>query len=159
MAEAGSVKVPVEVTMQVSERRTMPRQRNGKTAKVDITSTADGGRLRGYITTGEYEDGRLGEVFLKVAKQGSTLSGVLDSLAIVTSHALQWGVPVYDIVDALLHQRYEPFGQTDDPAVPQCTSISDYLARWLATEYCTAEERERLGLQAPMMNLENGYLS
>lgn len=128
------------------ERR--PRRTVGKTYAFRISSKTGGGDLKGYMTTGEYEDGRLCEVFLKVAKQGGSVSGMTDTVAIILSHALQHGVPVADLCKGLVNMRFEPTGDTDDPEIPQALSVSDYIGRRLALDYCTQEEREKHGLEA-----------
>ena len=93
-----------------------------------------------------YPDGRPCEVFLKIAKMGGTLSGLTDGLAITMSHALQRGVPIDDLCKGLIGLRFEPTGQTNDPDIPECLSVLDYIGRRLARDYCDAETLERLGL-------------
>lgn len=128
------------------ERR--PRSTKGNTYKFKIFAET-GGEAKGYITTGEYPDGRLCEVFIKVAKQGGTMSGLTDSLAITLSHALQHGIPVGDLCSGLIGMRYEPTGETDDPQIPYALSLSDYIGRRLALDYCSAEELVRYGIPMP----------
>ena len=93
-----------------------------------------------------YEDGRPGEVFMKVAKQGSTLAGVMDAFAISVSHGLQYGVPLEAFVDMFTNMRFEPAGMTDDPDIRFATSLVDYIFRRLAVEYLTYERREAMGI-------------
>src|SRR5262249_23935278 len=100
----------------------------------------------GYATVGEFEDGRPGEVFLKVAKQGSTLSGIMDAFAISASLGLQYGVPLRAFVEKFTYMRFEPAGMTDDPDIRFATSLVDYIFRRLAVEYLDYEEREELGI-------------
>ena len=90
---------------------------------------------KGFVTVGEYEDGRPGEIFLKVSKQGSTLAGIMDAFAISISHGLQYGVPLRSFVEAFTNMRFEPAGMTDDPDIRFASSILDYLFRRLAVEY------------------------
>jgi len=85
----------------------------------------------GYITAGMYEDGRLGEVFIKMAKQGSTVSGFADTVATLTSLCLQYGVPVSKLAEKLSHTRFEPSGWTKNEQIREATSIVDYVFRWL----------------------------
>ena len=100
----------------------------------------------GFATIGEYDDGRPGEVFLTVSKQGSTLSGIMDAFAKSISYGLQYGVPMRAFVEAFVNMRFEPAGMTDDPDIRFAASIMDYLFRRLALEYMTYEEREELGI-------------
>jgi ribonucleoside-diphosphate reductase alpha chain len=100
----------------------------------------------GYVTVGEYDDGRPGEIFLRVAKQGSTLAGIMDAFAISVSHGLQYGVPIRAFVDMYTNMRFEPAGMTDDPDIRFASSLVDYIFRRLAVEYLTYEERSDLGI-------------
>ncbi|MCI4324966.1 MAG: vitamin B12-dependent ribonucleotide reductase [Thermoplasmata archaeon] len=103
----------------------------------------------GYVTVGLYPDGRPGEVFFRVTKEGSTVNGLMDSLGISMSMALQHGVPLKDLVRKLAHLRFEPAGATNNPKVRFAKSIPDYVARWLAIEFLTEDERRAIGLEAP----------
>ena len=98
------------------------------------------------MTVGEYEDGRPGEVFLKVAKQGSTLAGIMDAFAISVSHGLQYGVPLEAFVEMFTNMRFEPAGMTDDPDIRFATSLVDYIFRRLAVEYLPTDKREAMGI-------------
>ncbi|HXX90687.1 MAG TPA: ribonucleoside-diphosphate reductase, partial [Acidimicrobiales bacterium] len=100
----------------------------------------------GYVTVGEYEDGRPGEVFIKVSKQGSTLAGIMDAFSISVSLGLQHGVPLATYVQKYSNMRFEPAGITDDPDLRIATSLLDYIFRRLALDYMTREEREDLGV-------------
>ena len=93
------------------------------------------------MTGGEYEDGRPGEIFIRVSKQGSTLAGIMDAFAISVSHGLQYGVPLRSYVTALIGMRFEPAGMTNDPDIRMATSLMDYLFRRLALTYLSADER------------------
>ena len=101
------------------------------------------------MTVGLYPDGRPGEVFFRVTKEGSTVNGLMDSLGISMSMALQHGVPLKDLVRKLAHLRFEPAGATNNPKVRFAKSIPDYVARWLAIEFLTEDERRAIGLEAP----------
>ena len=90
---------------------------------------------KGFVTVGEYEDGRPGEIFVRVSKQGSTLAGIMDAFAISISYGLQYGVPLRSFVEAFTGMRFEPAGMTDDPDIRIATSLMDYLFRRLAIEY------------------------
>ena len=85
----------------------------------------------GYIIAGLYENGKPGEVFIKMAKQGSTLGGLVDTIGILTSLCLQYGVPLESMADKLRHTKFEPSGHTKNPEIPIATSLSDYIFRWL----------------------------
>ncbi|MCB0883031.1 MAG: vitamin B12-dependent ribonucleotide reductase [Thermoleophilia bacterium] len=100
----------------------------------------------GYITVGKYEDGSAGEVFMKMAKQGSTVSGLMDSLAICMSLALQHGVPLQILADKLSHMRFEPSGFTGNPEIPMAKSIVDYVVRFLGSKFLTEEEKQMVGI-------------
>ena len=122
-------------------RRRLGKRRTGKTIKFRVADT------EGYLTTGEYPDGSMGEIFLKVAKQGSTLAGIMDAFAISISMGLQYGVPLSAYVKQFVGTRFEPSGMTDDPDFRIATSILDYVFRILAVEYLSEEERHGLGIR------------
>ncbi|MGA7860787.1 MAG: vitamin B12-dependent ribonucleotide reductase [Thermoplasmata archaeon] len=103
----------------------------------------------GYVTVGLYPDGRPGELFFRVTKEGSTVNGLMDSLGISMSMALQHGVPLKDLVRKLAHLRFEPAGATNNPKIRFAKSIPDYVARWLAIEFLTEDERRSIGLEGP----------
>jgi ribonucleoside-diphosphate reductase alpha chain len=100
----------------------------------------------GYMTAGSYPDNGLGEVFLKLGKQGSTLAGVMDAFSIAISIALQYGVPLEAFVSKFVNMRFEPAGMTDDPDIRISQSIMDYIFRRLALDYLPYEKREALGI-------------
>ncbi|MEJ7584313.1 MAG: hypothetical protein WKF43_09565 [Acidimicrobiales bacterium] len=108
----------------------------------------------GYVTVGEYDDGRPGELFLRVSKQGSTLAGVMDAFAISVSHALQYGVPLRAFVEMYTNMRFEPAGMTDDPDIRIASSLVDYIFRRLAVDYLTYEERAELGIHTVAERLQ-----
>jgi ribonucleoside-diphosphate reductase alpha chain len=122
-------------------RRKLPRSRPSQTISFRIAD------CEGYVHAGEYPDtNELGEIFLKVAKQGSTLAGVMDAFAIAISIGLQYGVPLKAYVDKFINMRFEPSGVTDDPDFRFATSIVDYIFRRLAADYLSAEERAALNI-------------
>jgi ribonucleoside-diphosphate reductase alpha chain len=121
-------------------RRKLPRVRTSKTYKFQIAD------LEGYFTVGEYEDGQPGELFISVSKQGSTLSGLMDSFAISVSHGLQFGVPLKSYVRTLRGTSFAPSGITDDPDIRTASSITDYIVRRLALDYLSFDDRLELGL-------------
>ena len=130
----------VEKVVYRPTRERLPKRRTSQT-----TSFAVGG-AEGYLTAGTYEDGRLGEVFLKFGKQGSTLAGVMDAFSIVTSVALQYGVPLETFVEKFTNMRFEPAGMTDDPDVRMAQSLMDYVFRRLALDHLDFETRSYYGI-------------
>jgi ribonucleoside-diphosphate reductase alpha chain len=121
-------------------RRRLPKQRPSQTVSFRV------GDAKGYLTTGEYPGDGLGEMFVKLGKQGSTLSGLLDAFAISVSIGLQYGVPLKTYVSKFMNMRFEPAGMTDDPEIRFATSILDYIARKVAIEYLPYDERADLGI-------------
>jgi ribonucleoside-diphosphate reductase alpha chain len=121
-------------------RRRLPKRRTSQT-----TSFAVGG-AEGYLTAGTYDDGQLGELFLKFGKQGSTLAGVMDAFSIAVSIGLQYGVPLETFVEKFTNLRFEPAGLTDDPDVRMAQSIMDYVFRRLALDYLDFDTRSFIGI-------------
>ncbi len=121
-------------------RRKLPRVRNSRTYKFQISD------LKGYFTVGQYEDGTPGELFISVSKQGSTLSGLMDTFAISVSHGLQYGVPLKSYVNKLRGTSFAPAGITDDSDIRTASSITDYIVRRLAIDYLSFDDRLELGL-------------
>jgi ribonucleoside-diphosphate reductase alpha chain len=121
-------------------RRRLPAERTALTHKFDIAGH------EGYITVGLYPDGQPGEIFLKMAKEGSTVSGLMDSFATTVSVALQYGVPLRDLVNKFAHVRFEPSGFTGNQEIPIAKSIVDYIFRWLGSRFLTTDEKASLGL-------------
>jgi ribonucleoside-diphosphate reductase alpha chain len=124
-------------------RRKLPDERRSITHKFDIAGH------EGYITVGMYEDGNPGEIFVSMSKQGSTISGLMDSFATAISYALQYGVPLQFLVDKFAHMRFEPSGFTKNPQIPYAKSIVDYLFRWLASKFLDEQARQEVGVIAP----------
>ncbi len=121
-------------------RRKLPDERRSITHKFDIAGH------EGYITVGMYEDGQPGEIFITMSKEGSTISGVMDSFATAISMALQYGVPLRVLVDKFSHMRFEPSGFTKNPDIPMAKSIMDYIFRWLATKFLDREAQQEVGI-------------
>ncbi|MBI5137246.1 MAG: vitamin B12-dependent ribonucleotide reductase [Nitrospirae bacterium] len=117
-------------------RRRLPDERGAITHKFSV------GGHEGYITVGMYEDGQPGEIFITMAKQGSTISGLMDSVATGTSIALQYGVPLATLVKKFSHTRFEPAGFTNNPEVPIAKSVIDYIFRWLGAKFLGKTEDE-----------------
>jgi len=121
-------------------RRRLPDDRAALTHKFSV------GGQEGYITVGLYEDGAPGEVFVKMSKQGSTVSGLMDSVAIAWSMALQHGVPVESLISKYIDHRFEPSGFTGNPRIPMARSVVDYLARWMASKFLSQEDQVTAGV-------------
>lgn len=133
---------PVEVERVVYRptRKRLPKSRPSRTTSFSV------GGAEGYMTSGSYPDDGLGEVFLKLGKQGSTLAGVMDAFSIAVSIGLQYGVPLETFVQKFTNLKFEPAGLTDDPDIRMAQSIMDYIFRRLALDYLTFEERAELGI-------------
>jgi ribonucleoside-diphosphate reductase alpha chain len=130
----------VEKVVYEPVRQKLPRTRTSKTFEFRVAD------CKGFVTVGEYEDGRPGEIFVRVSKQGSTLAGIMDAFAISVSHGLQYGVPLRSFIDAFTGMRFEPAGMTDDPDIRIANSLMDYLFRRMAIEYLSPEERAELNI-------------
>jgi ribonucleoside-diphosphate reductase alpha chain len=129
-------------------RRRLPRTRPSKTTSFRV------GDIEGYLTAGSYPDDGLGEIFVKVSKQGSTLSGVMDAFAIAVSMGLQYGVPLEVYVSKFSNMIFEPNGITDDPDIRITQSLVDYIARRLAIDYLDVESRQALGIKTTAERIE-----
>jgi ribonucleoside-diphosphate reductase alpha chain len=121
-------------------RKRLPKRRPSQTVSFAVAGA------EGYLTAGSYPDDGLGEVFLKLGKQGSTLAGVMDAFSIAISIALQYGVPLEAFVSKFVNMRFDPAGLTDDPDVRMAQSIMDYIFRRLALDYLTPESRAEFGI-------------
>jgi ribonucleoside-diphosphate reductase alpha chain len=125
-----------------SSKKRLPAVRPARTISFAV------GDAEGYITAGEYPDDGIGEIFLKVSKQGSTLAGLMDAFSIAVSVGLQYGVPLEDYVSKFINMRFEPSGITSDPDIRFASSLMDYIFRRLALEYLPPEKREGLGIRS-----------
>ena len=121
-------------------RRRLPKKRRSQTVSFSVAGA------EGYMTAGEYDDGTLGEVFIKMSKQGSTLAGVMDAFSVSISIGLQYGVPLEAFVSKFTNMRFDPAGMTDDPDVRIAQSVMDYLFRRLALDYLPYDRRADLGI-------------
>ncbi|HEU4759269.1 MAG TPA: vitamin B12-dependent ribonucleotide reductase, partial [Dehalococcoidia bacterium] len=130
-------------TVHSPVRRRLPATRSSLTHKFSIEGH------EGYITAGLYEEGSPGEIWLTMAKEGSTLSGMMDAFATSISIALQYGVPLRDLVNKFSHMRFEPSGRTENAEIPVAQSIVDYIFRWLASQFLSEEEKEEFGVLSP----------
>ncbi|MGH9300537.1 MAG: ribonucleoside-diphosphate reductase, partial [Acidimicrobiales bacterium] len=136
----------VVVKQPVRER--LARRRRSSTFKFRVAD------CEGYVTVGEYEDGRPGEVFMQVSKQGSTLAGIMDAFAVAVSLGLQHGVPLATFVRKYTNMRFEPAGMTDDPDLRIAVSLVDYIFRRLAVDYMSVADRLELGIQTTEERLQ-----
>jgi ribonucleoside-diphosphate reductase alpha chain len=139
-AEVREVVKEVVKIVERPMRRKLPDERNAITHKFDVAGH------EGYITVGLFEDGTPGEIFLVMAKEGSTISGFADAFAQAISYALQYGVPLQALVDKFSHARFEPSGMTKNPEVRFAKSIVDYIFRWMATKFLSPEAQYRAGV-------------
>jgi ribonucleoside-diphosphate reductase alpha chain len=129
-----------EVVVYRPTRKRLPKSRVARTTSFTV------GGAEGYMTSGAHEDGELGEIFLKLGKQGSTLAGVMDAFSIAVSIGLQYGVPLETYVSKFTNLSFEPNGLTDDPDVRMSKSLMDYVFRRLALDYLSFEDRQMLGI-------------
>jgi ribonucleoside-diphosphate reductase alpha chain len=123
-------------------RRKLPDERRSITHKFSVAGH------EGYVTVGLFEDGKPGEIFLRMSKEGSTISGLMDAFATAISLTLQYGVPLDALVNKFTHVRFEPSGFTKNPEIPIAKSLIDYIFKWLASKFMTAEEKEAVGVIA-----------
>jgi ribonucleoside-diphosphate reductase alpha chain len=121
-------------------RKRLPKKRPSETVSFTV------GGAEGYLTVGSYPDDGLGEIFVKMSKQGSTLAGVMDAFSMAISIALQYGVPLETYVSKFVNMRFEPAGMTDDPDVRMASSVVDYLFRRIALDYLPKDKRDQLGI-------------
>jgi ribonucleoside-diphosphate reductase alpha chain len=130
----------VEIKEARPLRRKLPDERPSITHKFDIAGH------EGYIHVGKYDDGQPGEIFIRMSKEGSTISGLMDSFATAISMALQYGVPLQVLVDKFSHTRFEPSGFTKNPDIPMAKSIMDYIFRWLASKFLDGDAQHDAGI-------------
>jgi ribonucleoside-diphosphate reductase alpha chain len=135
--------LPVVVVEPTPIRRRLPMERTAICHKFDIAGH------EGYIHVGFYEDGTPGEIFIKMAKEGSTISGLMDTIATLTSLALQYGVPLEALVSKFSHVRFEPSGFTKNPDIPYAKSLTDYIFRFLGTRFLSTVQKQEAGLAVP----------
>ncbi len=139
----------VDLAERRAVREKLPDERQSLTHKFSIAGH------EGYLTVGLYDEGHPGEIFLRMAKEGSTISGLMDSIATMTSIALQYGVPLKALVDKFSHTRFEPAGFTNNPEIPIAKSVTDYVFRYLGNRFLAGEaladdEQEESGEQASL---------
>ena len=151
-AEAVKAAVAAALASRTPLRRKLPDERQAITHKFDISGH------EGYITVGLFEDGMPGEIFLVMAKEGSTISGFADAFAQAISYALQYGVPLQALVDKFSHVRFEPSGMTKNADVRFAKSIVDYIFRWMASKFLSPEAQYRAGVNNRDEVMEVGEL-
>jgi ribonucleoside-diphosphate reductase alpha chain len=135
-APLAKVEVPSHEQQELfdrTKRRKLPNERSSITHKFSI------GGHEGYLTVGKYDDGTAGEIFIKMAKEGSTLSGIMDAFALSVSVALQYGVPLRALVDKFVNSRFEPSGYTGNPRIRYAKSVVDYIGRWLGGKFISPD--------------------
>jgi len=140
VAKDAAAAAPEIQTVYKPLRRRLPDERASITHKFNV------GGHEGYLTIGLYEDGTPGEIFLRMAKEGSTISGLMDSFATAVSLALQYGVPLKDLVNKFSHLRFEPAGFTTNRDIPMAKSLVDYIFRYMATKFMSADEKNAVGI-------------
>ncbi len=140
LSTSGKSDAPADAADWRPMRHKLPDERRSITHKFDIAGH------EGYITAGMYEDGQPGEIFITMSKEGSTISGLMDSFATAISMAMQYGVPLRVLVDKFSHMRFEPSGFTRNPDIPMAKSIMDYLFRWLATKFLDGQAQTEVGV-------------
>jgi ribonucleoside-diphosphate reductase alpha chain len=139
-SESTSTVAPDNFIVRGAVKRELPKRRSSKTYEFRLAD------LKGFFTVGEYEDGTPGELFITISKQGSTLSGLMDSFARSVSHGLKYGVPLKSYVKSLMGTSFAPAGITDDKDIRTASSITDYIFRRLAMDYLSFDDRLELGL-------------
>lgn len=136
----------------------VPRRRRLNDERKALTHKFQVGAHEGYITVGLYDDGQPGEIFLRMSKEGSIMSGLMDAFATAISIGLQYGVPLKVLVNKFAQARFEPNGPTQNPNIPMATSIVDYIFRWLALKFLTPEERQSVGIFAGENHQAESYI-
>jgi ribonucleoside-diphosphate reductase alpha chain len=136
----GKAVAPQPAAATTPFRRKLPDERRSITHKFNVAGH------EGYVTVGLFEDGKPGEIFLRMSKEGSTISGLMDSFATAISLTLQYGVPLEALVNKFTHMRFEPAGFTKNPEIPMAKSLVDYIFRWMGSKFLTAEEQTAIGV-------------
>jgi ribonucleoside-diphosphate reductase alpha chain len=148
--EAAAAPVEKEIVyVEVPKRERLPQKRKGENTSFTV------GDAEGYLQTFNYPDGRVGEVFFKMANQGSTLAGVMDAFSTAISLALQYGVPLETLVEKFVNRRFEPAGYTEDPDIKLSQSVVDYAFRRIALDYLPIEKRQAMGIFSMAERMES----
>jgi len=151
--DPGAQRAQASAAAQTLVRRKLPDERHSLTHKFSV------GGHEGYIHVGLYDDGEPGEIFIRMAKEGSTISGLMDSFATAVSLALQHGVPLRLLVDKFSRMRFEPSGFTGNPEIPRASSVMDYLFRWLSAKFIRPETEEGVEESKPAVEGSTAPLS
>ncbi len=141
-AASGKLPNPAEANLPGLHRERLPITRKSVTHKFSVCGT------EGYLIVGLYDNGKPGELFIKIAKEGSTLSGLFDTIGILTSLGLQYGVPMQAMIDKLKHTKFEPSGFSKNPKIGDASSLIDYIFRWLEIEFPGDGEDGQVGRDA-----------
>jgi ribonucleoside-diphosphate reductase alpha chain len=126
-----------------------PRRRRLPNDRVEVGRKFQVGDYEGYIHVGLYEDGTPGDIFVDIAKEGTTLAGLMNSFMIAVSLGLQYGVPLEVYVSKFAHMRFEPSGQTNDADIRVAKSIVDYVFRWMGKRFLSVDQQEEIGILSP----------
>ncbi|HZT54257.1 MAG TPA: hypothetical protein VE995_07730, partial [Gaiellaceae bacterium] len=143
LSSSGSQQVAATPPVHVHERKRLPLDRTEVGRKFQV------GEYEGYIHVGTYDDGSPGDIFVDIAKDGTTMQGMMNSLCIAVSMGLQYGVPPEVYVSKLSHMRFEPNGMTNDADIRAAKSIVDYIFRWFGKKFLTVEQQEEAGILSP----------
>src|SRR5256714_7575316 len=136
-----------------------PRRRRLPDDRTEIGRKFRVGEYEGYIHVGLFDDGTAGDIFVDIAKEGTTLAGLMNSFMISVSLGLQYGVPLEVYVSKFAHMRFEPSGMTNDPDIRAAKSIVDYVFRWMGEKVLTTDQQEEIGILSPEVRarLAEGY--
>jgi ribonucleoside-diphosphate reductase alpha chain len=141
--KADGAQAPALPPTPLTQRRRLPEDRTEIGRKFRV------GEYEGYIHVGIYDDGTPGDIFVDIAKEGTTLAGLMNSFMIAVSLGLQYGVPLEVYVSKFAHMRFEPSGLTNDPDIRAAKSIVDYVFRWMGKKFLTADQQEEVGILTP----------
>lgn len=144
----GDIRVSDFVELVSPVRHKLPAERNSITHKFQLAE------LEGYLTVGLYDDGTPGELFVTGSKQGSTVDGLVDSVALLTSYALQYGIPLRVLCDKMRGVRFEPSGMTHNRSIPTSTSIVDYIFRWLELKFLDSSTPATFDVEEPLPSVD-----
>jgi ribonucleoside-diphosphate reductase alpha chain len=140
---------PVGLSLKEAEKPSLPVRRRLPVDCKTVRHKFEVGGQKGYLHTGFYDDGTVGEIFIRMSKEGSTISGLMDTIATLTSIALQYGVPLEALVNKFSHVRFEPSGFTSNPDIPMAKSLTDYIFRYLGIRFLDKDQQEAAGLLPP----------
>ena len=133
---------------ELAQAHQKPRRQRLPTTRQSVTHKFTVGQHEGYMTVGLFDDNRPGELFLTMAKEGSTIGGLMDTIGILTSLALQYGVPIETLARKFEHVSFEPSGWTGDPTMRHASSVIDYIFRWLGTQFSETYRQEKTAIRS-----------